>query len=70
MGGMGVGGVDVVSGAMIMRVEMGVAIAVVVPIAKAVVDVVDMAHRLGQSLRLQPAQPGAERVAQHTIGDV
>ena len=74
MGCMRIGRMDVVAGAMVMRVEMGLPIAVIVPLAQAVVDVIDMAHRLrhrlGQGLGLQPAQPGAERVTQGAIGDV
>ena len=46
---MWVGGVNVV--AVVCRVEMGVAVAVVVPCAKAVVDVIDVAHGLRLCLK-------------------
>ena len=52
VGRMRIGRVDMGVWPMVMRVEMRIAVAVVMPLAKAVVDVVHMAH--GLCLRLQP----------------
>lgn len=43
---------DMGGGTMVMRMEMRIAVAVVVPRAKAVVDMIDVAHRLHMPLRL------------------
>ena len=42
---MGIGGVGVV--AVVVRMQMRMSVAMIMPCAKTVVDMVDMAHRLG-----------------------